>query len=1232
MAPPAPPPPPPPPLAAPRAPLRLALRGTPTCTGADGRQHVLERKDAALLAKLALDGPTARAELAALLWPAATPAQARSHLRQRLSRLRRRIGAGLVDGADPVGLEAGCRHDLEPTAPEAAAAATSPPGLLSAYDYDDCATLRAWIARRAEAMAARQRQVAADLAATAEERGDAGTARWLREAALAADPLDEPALLALMRLHHRCGDRAAALAAYRRHAAALHEMIGAQPGAATRRLLAEIAGTEAEPGEGPGDDGIGGARARTAGQAGQVRTAKQAKQAKQAIEAREATVPQRTDASLDTTAGALGTDAVVSLALMRPPQLVGRAVDLAALQEVLRGERVAVLMGEPGVGKSRVLAALAAMEQADPSTFTAFNDSTQRAPGFPLEAAPRAHGDRQSLQVQCRPGDDAVPYALVLRLARAVSPALAGADQWPPELARLAAVADGRESAAAPVHPLRLRDTLWRLLDAAASSRRLTVLVDDLQFADLASLELLPLLLDEGRQRNTGTPPRWVLALRTAEVPATVQGWLQRAVPHDAGVVHLPPLDAAQVRQLLASLAACLPPGAAMDGSDAALADSSRRLHRHTGGNPLFLLQTLLEMQRHGGLESAAVLQQAGARLPASGKVRDLLARRLAQLGAPAAELLHVAALAGQDFGVELAAFVLERHTVDLADAWHELESASVMDGARFAHDLIAEAARHAVPAAQAPHWHARIAEHLVGHGGAPARIAGHWRAAGRFAEAGDTFATAAAAIRKLLRQYEEAELLEAAADCHARAGRPEAVAEDLFNLFLAQWSRKQRQGMRDAEQRLQALRETPRGALLADIARGTLGFDERADEASLALLIGAQEAAPRLAGENMLLWLLGWEASCWSLLNEPERALRAAERGAAIGEVRTFDYFATGGLLMIAGTHEVCAQVRKARDLLRKVVQVSRAAGDYAYENDSTCHLSLSEYHLGHVDVASELLQAGRRGLAELNGGRAEPHTTDFYQSRYWRDQGRYAEAMALMAENHRRTEQGGEVNLHAICGHELALSYVALGQPERARAYLDKPRQVPKKQAHLESLVLEAELERLAGRAGTPALQAALALVPRCPRPERHRWRIELELAREMDPAAAVALLERSLHAAEALEIWSAAGPLRVVCIQARLRAGDTAAAAREAHVLRERLRTLAPMTLYPLEYALTLWRAFDAAGEAEAAGEVAAQALAWMDRVAREHVPAEFRQSFLERNPVNRQLRALAQRQPA
>jgi tetratricopeptide (TPR) repeat protein len=86
-----------------------------------------------------------------------------------------------------------------------------------------------------------------------------------------------------------------------------------------------------------------------------------------------------------------------------------------------------------------------------------------------------------------------------------------------------------------------------------------------------------------------------------------------------------------------------------------------RTLHRHTGGNPLFTLELLREMEARGGLvtDEEGMLVDAHpdwGRLPA--RVEAVVAERIARLSAERQEILTAASVAGEEFGAELVAYV----------------------------------------------------------------------------------------------------------------------------------------------------------------------------------------------------------------------------------------------------------------------------------------------------------------------------------------------------------------------------------------------------------------------------------------------------------------------------------------------------------------------------------------------------------------------------------------------
>ena len=191
--------------------------------------------------------------------------------------------------------------------------------------------------------------------------------------------------------------------------------------------------------------------------------------------------------------------------LLRPPRLIGREAAWQALAEARAQQRTAWLSGEPGIGKTRLASDHAARH------------------GLPMAGA--------------RPGDARVPYSLLTRLLRALAPATATApglsalsDEVRAELARL--LPELGSAAAGVLVPARLLAAVETALALAAPQG---VVLDDLQFADDATLELLPSWVARGG---------WVLCLREHEMPAVLEAWQAQTDPAAFEAIVLQPLDA----------------------------------------------------------------------------------------------------------------------------------------------------------------------------------------------------------------------------------------------------------------------------------------------------------------------------------------------------------------------------------------------------------------------------------------------------------------------------------------------------------------------------------------------------------------------------------------------------------------------------------------------------------------------------------------------------------------
>ncbi len=200
------------------------------------------RKATALLSYLAVTArPQRRETLAALLWPEADDARARSALRRTLSVVRKELGdlgptitRDEVELVDRDGVTIDVRAFLTAAesadVEEVASAATLWRGdLLAGFTLRDSPAFDDWQAREAERLRRVMASVCArlvDARATAGELADAvlHAERWLD-----LDPLHEPAHRTLMHLHAQRGDRSAAVHQYRRCVRIVDEELGVAP-------------------------------------------------------------------------------------------------------------------------------------------------------------------------------------------------------------------------------------------------------------------------------------------------------------------------------------------------------------------------------------------------------------------------------------------------------------------------------------------------------------------------------------------------------------------------------------------------------------------------------------------------------------------------------------------------------------------------------------------------------------------------------------------------------------------------------------------------------------------------------------------------------------------------------------------------------------------------------------------------------------------------------------------
>ena len=211
----------------------------------EGRRPVaLDRKTAALLAYLALEGPTSRSKLAGLLWPDSGDKGARNNLRQVLHKLK--PYPGVIDTGNPIQLGSQVHVDVHTIQrgdlPESAGT-----GLLGGLEYDDCPEFDEWLLIEREKLAASIRDVLEQSADELEREGDYRQALAYGKRLIVLDQVSETAYRRVMRLYSLLGDRAAALDTYRQCRRALQSNLGVEPLPETTDLKAAIEGDSRAP-------------------------------------------------------------------------------------------------------------------------------------------------------------------------------------------------------------------------------------------------------------------------------------------------------------------------------------------------------------------------------------------------------------------------------------------------------------------------------------------------------------------------------------------------------------------------------------------------------------------------------------------------------------------------------------------------------------------------------------------------------------------------------------------------------------------------------------------------------------------------------------------------------------------------------------------------------------------------------------------------------------------------
>ena len=635
------------------------------------RITVTRKKGQALLALLALRPGTGypREALTALLWPESSDEEARHSLRQELHELRRALAAAktralIVDGErialDPDAVE------VDVVKFERLAADPSPEALKRAAALY-AGELLVGVGVRESAfedhLRAERERLHARAIAVFTRLLDYQTQRKLVEPAietalrlLAMDPTQEAVHRAVMKLYAGAGRRAAALRQYQECVAVLQRELDVEPEAATRQLYRDIlASLRAD------------SPAMTKG-AGQPAPS-QTRRSSPSSSARAASAARGAPSTSDSAAG--------------DPPLAGRKTELATLRDVLehvcgRRGHVVSIMGEAGVGKTRLVSEIAALAaERDGRTIVG-----------------RAYETAQVLALG--------PWVDALRGGLAADPeALNGLEPtWRAELARVLPEADGRSTRrAGPADTSRIFEAVDRLVARLAARQPLVIVLEDAHWADELTVRLAAYL-----SRRIDTRP--VLLVLTAR---------------DEHLADAPLLDVAlkelreHSRFLRLSLAALSRDETAIlthslaraERDQGTIARLDADVWRISAGNPLLVVETVRAVR-----DAPAGRHADPASLPT--RVREIVATRLERLSESARRVVSIASLVGRECDFRLlqhAAGLSDRAATEVVE---ELVRRRVFHGVGerldFTHERIREVASQALVPVQRKAMHRLIA------------------------------------------------------------------------------------------------------------------------------------------------------------------------------------------------------------------------------------------------------------------------------------------------------------------------------------------------------------------------------------------------------------------------------------------------------------------------------------------------------------------------------------------
>ncbi len=706
---------------------------------------------------------------------------------------------------------------------------------------------------------------------------------------------------------------------------------------------------------------------------------------------------------------------------------VGRERELAALrsawQDALAGRgRLVLLVGEPGIGKSRTaeeLATEAHQRQAQVLIGRCFESAG--APAYwPWVQMIRTYVESQDPAVLIADlGPYASDIAQIVPALRERFPDLPAPPTLEPEQARF-----------------RLFDSVTLSLRRAAARQPLVLIVDDLHWADKASVLLLAFLaqalgdtriLVVGTYRDVELEPQHPFAEALGQLVA------QQRVSR----LWLRGLDEEEVARFIAVTAGMTPSPALVAA-----------VHRETEGNPLFVTEVVRLLETEGRLAHHEDTFSGKIVLPQA--VREVIGRRLSRLSPQCLHMLTLAAVVGREFALnvmELVSGLSQPELLVVLDEAAVMHVLTPVDRAvgryRFSHALIRETLYEGLSPARQVEFHRQIGEALEALSGGSAdrhldALAHHFfqSAAGGDVERAVDYSVRAARRAVTLLAYEEAaghyeralqaldltiaaadadrsrELMLALGEAHAKAGdTPRAKATFLRAVDLARSAGA-------SEQFARAVLGFAGSLWTLGVAdQGTIGLLE---EALVALPEGDSVLRARVLGR--LAMELCYAPQSWQRRTSlTEQAVGMARR---IGCVETLAYALTARRDSLWSGDHIAERLADADELLRLAEESGNAeAAIEAHFWRARDLLELGDAFSAEAEIA-EFARLARDLRHALYLARAT-----VYRGTWALVEGRYDDALRLAAQALAEGRRAGEQNIQMAFAAQLAAVHRARG-----------------------------------------------------------------------------------------------------------------------------------------------------------------------------------------------------------